>query len=490
MQQWIALHLPNLPLEALTRGLATPEPQGVAEHQRIVACDGKALARGVRPGMGVAAATALVPQLAVHPRDPAAETENLLGLAGWAAQFTPSVALEPPQALVLEVSGSLRLFRGLARVVAGLREGCARMGFTALIAAAPTPRGAVWLARAGRELLVADPARLERALAALPVRVLARDADAAEALAAIGAARVADVLELPRAGLARRLGQVLLNDLDRALGRLPDPRAFCVPPARFCARLELPAEVTQAEALVFAARRLCVQLEGFLAARAGGVRRLVLRLFHRAARFTEVPIGFVAPSRDAAHFTALARERLATLVLPDPVRALVLAADDIVPFAGEPLALFADGTHAPGDWKKLVERLRARLGGGAVHGVAVAAEHRPEYASLASSLTPSPSPRPGEGNVVSASLPRGGLVGSRPFWLLPVPQPLAESDAVPHHGGPLRLVAGPERIESGWWDGADCARDYFVAQAPDRSLVWVYRERRAPGGWFLHGLFA
>ena len=479
--QWIALQLPNLPLEALTRALATPEPQAVAEHHRIVACDGKALARGVRPGMTAAAATALAPQLAVHRRNAAEETEDLLGLAGWAAQFTPSVALELPGALVLEVSESLRLFRGLARIAAGLREGCALMGFTALVAAAPTPRGAAWLARAGREILMDDPAQLEDALAALPVRVLARDADALEALAAIGATRVADVLNLPRAGLARRFGQRLLDDLDRALGRAPDPRTFFVPPATFGARLELPAEVTQAEALLFAARRLFVQLEGFLAARAGGVRRLVLRLFHREARFTEVPIGFVAPRRDAGHFTALARERLATLALPDPVRALALAADDIVPFAGEPLALFADGAHAPGDWQKLVERLRARLGAGAVHGVAVAAEHRPEYASRAHEIA------------ADAKAPRAATTGDgglRPFWLLPTPRPLEEIDAVPHHGGPLRLLAGPERIESGWWDGMDVARDYFVAQAPNRSLVWVYRERRAPGGWFLHGLFA
>jgi protein ImuB len=477
--QWIALSLPNLPLEALTRALATPEPQAVAEHHCIVACDGKARARGVRPGMTAAAATALAPQLAIHPRHPAEETECLLGIASWAAQFTPGVALELPDGLALEVSGSLQLFRGLARIAAGLRQGCARMGLTALVAAAPTPRGAAWLARAGRERLVADPAHLEAALAALPVRVLARDADALESLAAIGATRIADVLELPRAGLARRFGQMLVNDLDRALGRLPDPRAFFTPPATFGARLELPAEVTQAEALVFAARRLFVQLEGYLAARAGGVRRLVLRLFHREARFTEVPIGFVAPSRDAGHFTTLARERLATLALPDPVRALALTADDVVPLAGEPLALFADGARAPGDWPKLVERLRARLGAGAVHGVAIAAEHRPEYAS-----------RPRDLAIDEKAATVVANVGLRPFWLLPAPQPLAEVDAVPQHGGPLRLLAGPERIESGWWDGGDVTRDYFVAQAPDRSLVWVYRERRSPGGWFLHGLFA
>jgi protein ImuB len=476
MQQWIALYLPNLPLEALTRALATPEPQGVAEHHRIVACDGKAAARGVRPGLSTAAASALARELAIHPRNPAEETECLLGLAGWAAQYTPSVALELPDSLALEVSGSLKLFRGLEHIAGSLRAGCARMGFTALVAAAPTARGASWLAHAGSERLVTDPAVLESALAGLPVRVMAGDAATREALAAIGATRIGDVAALPRAGLARRFGRKLLDDLDRALGRVPDPRTFFTSPAEFRARLELPAEVPQAEALLFAARRLFVQLEGFLAARAGGVQRLALRLFHREARFTEVPIGLVAPARDAAHFTLLARERLEGLALPAAVRAIALDAGDVVPLAGEALALFDDGASSPGDWQKLVERLRARLGGTAVHYLAVAAEHRPERVSQESGTA---------AGAAGADHP-----GLRPFWLLPAPQPLAEIDAAPHRGGPLKLLAGPERIESGWWDGGDVARDYFVAETADRALVWVYRERRAPGGWFLHGLFA
>ena len=476
MQQWIALYLPNLPLEALTRALATPEPQAVAEHHRIVACDGKAAARGVRPGLSTAAASALAREVAIHPRNPAEETECLLGLAGWAAQFTPSVTLELPDSLVLEVSGSLKLFQGLEHIAGSLRAGCARMGLTALVAAAPTARAASWLAHAGSERFVADPAALEGVLAGLPVRVMTGDAATREALAAIGATHIGDVAALPRAGLARRFGRKLLDDLDRALGRVPDPRTFFTPPAEFRARLELPAEVTQAEALLFAARRLFVQLEGFLAARAGGVQRLALRLFHREARFTEVPIGLVAPARDAAHFTLLARERLEGLALPAAVRAIALDAGDVVPLAGEALALFDDGVSSPGDWKKLVERLRARLGGTAVHYLAVAAEHRPERAS-----------RESEAGAGAAGADHPGL---RPFWLLPAPQPLEEIDAAPHRGGPLKLLAGPERIESGWWDGGDVARDYFVAETADRALVWVYRERRAPGGWFLHGLFA
>jgi protein ImuB len=476
MQQWIALYLPNLPLEALTRALATPEPQAVAEHHRIVACDGKAAARGVRPGLSTAAASALASGLVVHPRNQSEETECLLGLAGWAAQYTPGVALDLPDALVLEVSGSLKLFRSLARIAAGLRDGCARMGLTALVAAAPSARGASWLAHAGCERLVADPGALASALAELPVRVMTGDTATLEALAAVGATHVGDVAALPRAGLARRFGRGLVDDLDRALGRSPDPRTFFVPPAEFRARLELPAEVTQAEALVFAARRLFVQLEGFLAARAGGVQRLALRLFHRAARFTEVPIGLVAPARDAAHFALLARERLGRLALPEGVRAIALTAGDVVPLAGEALALFDDGAASPGDWQKLVERLRARLGGATVHYLAVVAEHRPERAMQACAA--------GTGALASEHL------AQRPFWLLPAPQPLAEIDAVPHRDGPLKLLAGPERIESGWWDGDDVARDYFVAETAERTLVWVYRERRSPGGWFLHGLFA
>jgi protein ImuB len=476
MQQWIALYLPHLPLEALTRALATPEPQAVAEHHRIVACDGKAVARGVRPGLSTAAASVLARELAIQPRNPAEETECLLGLAGWAAQYTPSVALELPDSLVLEVSGSLRLFRGLERIAGSLRAGCARMGFTALVAAAPTARGASWLAHAGSERLVADPTALESALAGLPVRVMTGDAASRAALAAIGATRIGDVAALPRAGLARRFGRKLLDDLDRALGHAPDPRTFFTPPAEFRARLELPAEVTQAEALLFAARRLFVQLEGFLAARAGGVQRLALRLFHREARFTDVPIGLVAPARDAVHFTLLARERLGRLALPAAVRAIALDAGDVVPLAGEALALFDDSASSPGDWKQLVERLRARLGGTAVHYLAVAAEHRPEHASRESAT--------GAG---AAGTDHPGL---RPLWLLPAPQPLEEIDAAPHRDGPLKLLAGPERIESGWWDDDDVARDYFVAETADRALVWVYRERRSPGGWFLHGLFA
>jgi protein ImuB len=494
--QWIAIHLPQLPLEIC--GLPTPEPCAITHGGCVLACDPRAAARGVRPGLAIPAACALVPNLIVRERDPAGETEALIGLAGWAAQFTPSVALEFPAALVLEVEGSRALFGGVEQILAALHAGLADMGYSARIAGGPTAKSAAWFARAGRES-VFEPGALRAAVADLPVEAITSEVATLEALAAIGATTIGDVLRLPREGVARRFDRQLLGEIDRALGRLPDPRTFFTPPPRFHARLELPAEVTQAEMLLFAARRLLVQLAGFLAARASGVQRFVLRLFHREQCTTEIAIGLVAASRDAEHFVRLLHERLGAATLREPVRAIALVAEDIAPLAGEPLALFSDPAQAHGDWARLVERLRARLGASAVHSVTVTAEHRPERASrsVAPVLAQQRRPSPAAG-VGPAGMDRGA--GIRPFWLLPRPQPLEERGAVPYRGGPFVLLAGPERIESGWWDGGEIARDYFIARTGDQALVWVFRERpalqsttRSPArgdGWYLHGLFA
>ncbi|MBE0614201.1 MAG: DNA polymerase Y family protein [Burkholderiales bacterium] len=470
---WIALHLSQLPLEAFQRGLPSPEPRAVAERQRILACDGKAAARGLRTGMPVTAALALAPGLRLRERDAAAETEALLGIAAWAMQCTPNVALDFPDLVLLEVSGSLKLFGGLGEIAARLRQGLDAMGYSARLAAAPTPRAAAWFARAGKPRLIADAGLLESELSTLPLSVL-QNADE-EALASVGAGSIGDLLALPRDGLARRFGQGLLDSLDQALGRLPDPRGFCVLPEKFCAAIELPAEATQAEALLFAARRLLVQLEGFLAARAAGARRLSLSLTHRAAPATRIELGMVAACREAAHFALLLREQLQQTVLPEAVRALSLEVQAIEPLEHSNQNLFSDALHEEGNWPRLIERLRSRLGAAAVHGLALCADHRPERACTAT--------EPGAKQLALD-------FDLRPFWLLERPQALEETEAVPCHHGPLKLLAGPERIESGWWDGTDVARDYFIARTTEAALLWVYRERSPAGAWYLHGIFS
>ena len=470
---WIALHLPQLPLEAFQRGLPSPEPCAVAERQHLLVCDAKAAARGLRSGLPVTAALALAPGLRLRERDAAAETEALLGIAAWAMQCTPSVALDFPDLVLLEVSGSLKLFGGLGEIEARLRQGLAAMGYSERLAAAPTARAASWFARAGKHCLIDDATLLEGELCALPLSVLQCREE--EALSSIGAGSIGDLLALPRAGLARRFGQDLLDALDQALGRLPDPRCFCVLPEKFCAALELPAEATQAEALLFAAKRLLAQLEGFLAARAAGTRRLRLNLTHRTAPATRIELGLVAACREAGHFALLLRERLQQTALPEPVRAIALEVQAIEPLEYSNQSLFSDELQQEGNWPRLIERLRSRLGAAAVHGIGVCADHRPERACA-------------EAETGTRQLALD--FNLRPFWLLERPQALEENGSIPCHHGPLKLLAGPERIESGWWDGADVARDYFIARAADRALLWIYRERSPAGAWYLHGIFS
>jgi protein ImuB len=376
---------------------------------------------------------------------------TLEAIAAWACQFTPRVSLEPPRALLLEVEGSLLCFGGEQRFFGRLREGIAAIGFEAALGVAPTARAALWLARGGGETLEELP--LEAACEG-EVRAFLRE---------VGIKTIGDVMNLPRAGLARRCGQQLLDDLERALGRLPEAREFFVPPQRFAAGLELPAEVTHAEALLFAARRLLVQLEGLLAAHQAGIRRFTLVLLSRKSELP-IEIGLASPARQTERLAQLLRERLARLSLTHPVDAIRLEAADFTPLHARSGGLFGDAAADAEDWVQFVERLRSRLGHAAVYGLATQPDHRPELAWRRI--------EPGDWDAREFRQP-----GPRPLWLVE-PRKLKE--------GEFTLLAGPERIEAGWWDGDEASRDYFVARLRE-SLGWIYREA---GEWYLHGLFA
>ena len=369
----------------------------------------------------------------------------------------------------MEVEGSLRHFGGRWQFLARLRTGLPRLGFEARIAEAPTARAALWLARGGG-------GRLE----ALPVAVTGLAPEALELLGRLGIGTIGALLRLPREGVARRFaqfsaqcsGQGLLEQLDQAGGKVPEAREFFAPPARFAARLELPAPVMQAEQALFAVRRLLAQMEGFLAARHAGVRGFTLELLHDASPATTLQVGLAAPGRDAEHFARLLRERLARITLGAAVEAIGLEAGGCEILAQESRSFFGDPQARGEEWLRLVERLQARLGSEAVHGLEMHPDHRPERAWIPVS----------PGKEFSAKEQKQN--GSRPLWLLEQPRRLAE--------GEFTLLAGPERIESGWWDGAEARRDYFIARTGEASLAWIYRERgaQAGGGWFLHGLFA
>jgi protein ImuB len=492
---WIAAHVPQLPLRSL--GVApSSTPRVIVDagdrNPRIIDADANAQAAGVQVGMTLGAAFALVPGLDARPRDAARELALMRRLAGIAATFTPRVSIEPPDGLLLEIKPSISLFGGLRELCRQLRDACradpvlAQMEVQPRFTLAPTALAALAAARAGARCFITDPDVLPARLKLLPLTTLRWPEEENARLLGMGVRTLGELMRLPRAGFAKRFGVERLADLDRLLGRRADPRHRLVRRERYRGRLDLDHEIEDHDRILEALHPLLAELEQFLRTRQRGITALQCRFHHYRAAPTSCTLRLAQPEANAERLQSLLRERLANLVLPEPVRRCELRGGALSerPLASAPLWPAGERGHTPaGEMPALIEHLRARLGVAAVYGLARVSEHRPEHAQAVAepALTR------------DAKLPPGVLASyapfRRPLWLLHAPQELDSQRGRPRHGGTLQLLAGPERIESGWWDGADVQRDYYRAKDTKGTCLWIYRECAEPRRWFLHGIF-
>ncbi len=499
---WCALYLHQLPLEVFQRAVSRFAPTlslAVYEKHRIIAASESAQALGVRSGIKKSTAMALVPDVILQERQLAKEEQSLLQVANWALQFTPSVVLQN-NGLVLEIEPSLRLFGGLEHLLAQITEGIQDLGFSAHWACALTPHGAWLLAKHLPSTIADKPACLNRHLAGLPLTSLDSARTHIDTLTAMGARNLKDLVQLPRAGINRRFGKELLNELDRALGKAPDPRDYVEAPLRFQSQLELMAQVENAEALLFAARRMLMELIGWLNARLCAVRTFTLTALHddRGPRLTPPTILTIAlsePSRELNRLTDVLREKLQVLPLPAPAHTLRLDCQEVHLLPAANGYLFMMPQSAQQTLGRLVEKLQARLGTEQVQKIHLQPDHRPEAAFVLKEYGAQD-----QANALEAieALPwTHGL--PRPLWLLPTPQAIEERNQRPFCSGPLsqgplQILAGPERIEGGWWDSHFVQRDYFIAEDTQANLYWIFRERgnhkqNHDPGWFIQGRF-
>jgi protein ImuB len=394
-------------------------------------------------------------------------------------RFSSVAAVEPPDAVALEVGGSHRLFRGFPRL---LRLAAAE-ATEHHIAIAPT-LGAAWaLAEFDPGRIVESPDQLPRALEPLPVRALRIADDLIGSLQAVGIDRIGQLMQLPRQMLPARFGPMLLKRLDQALGRLAEPLAPLSPLEPVVAAIELdfpPDSPGQMEEIF---RRLLDSVLEQLRRRGCGARTLVLDYVPAVQR----TIRLCRASRDEAILLNLLR--CAAETTPNPAVRLTgmrLSVPDVEAMEDEQLPLIGgEEQTARVQVDHLIEQLRLRLG-----------EEQVLFPRLVESHLPETSFR------LAAPLDRGKFGGaaplskSRPLHLLPRPVEIGcitwkEPCSLTVGGEVFRLAhcRGPERIAGTWWEGRNRTRDYFDVAEPAGRRFWIFRvlETRR---WYLHGIFA
>jgi protein ImuB len=531
--------------------------------------------------------------IALPPHDEAASTlpspsldspapvPDVQALSWWALQFSPRVTVLEGAVLV-EVQASERLFGGRKALLGRMRQGCADLQ-VARMAVAPTAMAACGLLRcmpraAAPALAGAQPhahphantnaapvniyaappqpsvavaacaqRQLSAVLDALPISALLATQPHAPTLQRLGCERLGQLRALPRGGLSRRFGAALLTALDQAYGLQTELYPWVVLPEQFSQRLEFNSRIEVAEGLMFGTHRLLGSLKAWLTARQSGITAICLHWEHDLQRRGDAKAGSLEvrtghATTDMQHLARLLAENLARTTLLAPVVAITLEALAVEPLPTASASLLPDDVESGGSLQQLLERLSARLGAQRVLTGHTTPDHRPQRmqawvpstlagAARAGTATPAPRKVPTTPTVQKARAAPAvpDHWANYPCWILRQPLRLAVVKDKPIYQGSLQLMAGPERVETGWWperagdsdsaqngaqnstysganddasnatDGDLTLRDYFIASSEMAGLLWIYRQRTglaqpsalgvAQVGWYLHGIY-
>lgn len=526
----------------------------------ISAANPGAMYKGVRAGMALADARAVLPQLVTRAAEPEQDRVALLSLTRWAGRYGPSRNTEGIDGLWVDITGVAHLYGGEPGLLRDLLRRLHAFGHIPRIALADTPGAAFALARFAsgpKQPVVRVPeGSVAAALAPLPVAALRLDADAVLLARRLGLKRIGQLYDLPRVSLARRFRAnedvaALLERLDLALGRRPEPRDTLVEPPELSVARSFAEPLVSAEGVMAAVADLAGELCHRLAENGRGLRRARLTLYRADGTSAEIAFGLSAPARDSDHVLSLVAEKLdgfdagfgIDLVTFEAVASEPLGETQPV-LAGRQPGARGDGDagvpDAPtdgacaADIARLIDRLSARLGRERVEVAMSFPSHRPERAEQRRPLLAAPGEErqrpPGD-----AALSRSGFAAVRPPLLLTVPEPVSVVAEVPD-GPPLRFTwrrvehrvaraEGPERIAREWWldlpgaasgrqdeseeEAAAAAlgervpappdnrtRDYYRVEDVEGGRYWLYRdglyghlEEEGAPRWFVHGLF-
>ncbi|HEX2136535.1 MAG TPA: DNA polymerase Y family protein [Microvirga sp.] len=500
MRRVVSLYLPTWPTDRIRRRYGAPPPDqplitALKEGSRrlVAAVDATAHDLGLRPGLTLTHAKALVPDLHVFEASPEDDGAALVELARWCIGYSPLVAPNPPDGVWLDVTGVTHLFGGEEKLIDDLVGRLDRQGVAALAAVADAP-GCAWaVARYGKEKVVA-PGRSGDAVASLPVQALRLPADTVDALHRLGVERIGQLAALARAPMVRRFGTEAALRLDQALGHAFEPIDPLVPREIPTRRAAFADPIGRPEDIRGTVGHLAEELCRDLEKRGEGVRRLDLILQRVDHKSFGLRVGTARASRDPEHLAGLFDERLQTVDPGFGIEAVVLVASRV-----EPLRERQTGAHAlaakrapQADMSRLVDRLGARLGPKRVYRLEPVQSAIPER-----SVRRVPALAPATKQTWPASLPR-------PTRLLDPPERVEATALLPDHPPAffvwrrvrhrIAKADGPERITGEWWvadDEKHSLRDYYRVENDKGVRFWLFRDGPADQGgrWWLHGIF-
>ncbi|MGB7242447.1 MAG: DNA polymerase Y family protein [Sulfitobacter sp.] len=519
--------------------------QEQSNMQVLTSLNARAQGFGLRVGQPVRDAHAMCEGLMTRTRNTPAEAAFLAGLQRWAGKFSPWVAPEAEDALVVDLTGCAHLFGGEAALLDVVHDDCLDLGLTVQMGLADT-RGAAWaLARfagqvatsdrngdaidqearatrsragkrrhwtkggaapavvlpaGGKGHRIAAPGQMYSALSPLPMAALRLDPDTAAQLSRLGLRRVGDLLGQPRAGLARRFGRGLVMRLDQAMGSAPEPVSPARPADHFAVRLTLPDPIGLSADVMAGIDRLLPRLCASLTAKGRGVRRLRLQAFRSDHDIESIEIGLARPAQDPARIRPLLEMKLDDIDAGFGIDMLRLEALQTEPLhsrnavghleAGHAVKARLAGNTALDD---LIGRIGARVTLDAITRLHPASSHIPEKTSKVLAAAWSV---PNDGAWPKPATPRPLLL-----WR-PEPVTAPDTPKVPQNfrwrGRTLtrKRATGPERIAPEWWlddpNWRSGVRDYWVTDTEDGQRLWLFYGHGGTmsSGWFCQGSFA
>ncbi len=496
----LSLFLPWWSAERAIRRLGSPAPKGVLLvrvqrcQQIVTGMDAVAHRAGVRTGLSVANARALLAGTRVHiqEHDEHADAQGLLALARWASKrWSPIVGVDPPDGLLMDITGCAHLFNGERGLLASVKAGVARLGLTPRAGIASTVGTAWALARFADEDEALAPRGSERtALAHLPTAALRLEPETIEALAEVGIERVGQLLGLPRSALPARYGTDLIRRIDQTLGSAHEMVDGTGESLVIHASRELPGGTTQLKTIELVVTMLLVEITASLTGHESGLRRLDAVFDRLDAESQHITIQVSRPTRDDRHLWSLLRPKVERVNMGFGVERVTLRVGGITRLAHSQGSLAGEHENAgqhDGEFAALLDTLASRLGRTNVLRTELVQSHRPERTFR---LVPA--------DEVSATAPAPwhSAIGPRPSRLFDPPCPAEILALTPD--GPVSRVRwrghehtiltsiGPERLGPEWWKGREPTRDYFRVQADNGHWLWLFREA-CSARWFVHG---